>query len=226
MKYKYDLDVFYREDALSYYLLGVWMTDGNVFIQNGYGKCTITSKDRGWLEAIRNAICPELPVKKYKHYERYDIVFCSTELSNWLISKGCIPRKSTTLEYPKIPNKYICDFLRGVWDGDGAIFADGSECTIEGAAPNFIAGIYADLLKIIGLQSPKLVSRRLTKTNIVFHSGKQINIIPKHDMYRIRVRRRADIIKLLNALYPSGNCLSLKRKEQLAVKFSGERISV
>jgi len=38
-----------------------------------------------------------------------------------LLDLGCHPKKSLTIEIPAIPEKYLCDFVRGYFDGDGWI---------------------------------------------------------------------------------------------------------
>ena len=37
---------------------------------------------------------------------------------------GIKPKKSLSVEFPKIPNAFLRDFIRGVFDGDGSVFFD------------------------------------------------------------------------------------------------------
>jgi len=121
-KYHYNLDLFYCEDALSYYLLGAYMTDGCISITKDHSACiTLSSKDRNWLNAVAQLICPELPIKMHHNHKCWDIKIHSYELAQWFISKGCTPKKSLTLKFPDVPNKFIPDFIRGIIDGDGTI---------------------------------------------------------------------------------------------------------
>lgn len=120
MKYSYNLDVFFNEDAESYYLLGAFMTDGT--IRPNENNCILTSKDEDWLIAIKNKICPDLELKHgngTKTVKNFTIT--SKELKQWFVSKNCTPNKSINLTLPKIPKKYFRDFLRGCFDGDGCI---------------------------------------------------------------------------------------------------------
>ena len=68
-KYKYNLNTFYNLDALSYYLLGVYMTDGNIWVSKANPKTKMVrlcSKDLDWLSLIRDSVCNELPIKQKK----------------------------------------------------------------------------------------------------------------------------------------------------------------
>jgi hypothetical protein len=122
-KHDYNLKSFYDEDAISYYLLGAFMTDGCVHKSKNRPNrksITLTSKDMDWLEAINQHISPNKPL--LKHGERcFRLMYNSTKLADWLISKGCDERKSLTLQFPNVPPKYLPDFIRGCWDGDGSI---------------------------------------------------------------------------------------------------------
>jgi len=117
-KYQVHREAFLREDAVSFYLLGAYMTDGCI-----YGSQTlISSKDDDWLMQIRDHISPDKPIHKDKGRNLYNFRFNDTTSSNWLISYGCTPRKSLTLSLTKeIPSEYIRDFVRGMIDGDGSV---------------------------------------------------------------------------------------------------------
>jgi len=43
------------------------------------------------------------------------------QLANSLISLGCIPNKSLTIQFPNIPESLIPHFIRGFFDGDGTV---------------------------------------------------------------------------------------------------------
>lgn len=122
MKYKYDLSAFYAENDVSYYLLGAFITDGNVSLRKGKPNaksCSIASKDKNWLELIRDLICKDLPIRYNNRCYVLDIY--STELGDWFISKGCVPNKSLIVKMPTVPMVYLPDFIRGCMDGDGSI---------------------------------------------------------------------------------------------------------
>lgn len=121
-KWNYNLQVFYNEDDISYYLLGVWAADGCIYARKNRPNtkiATLTSKDKDWLEIINNYICPNKPLLIKNNCF---ILMCnSTELGDWFINHGIGERKSLTLKMPNIPNAYLLDFIRGCWDGDGSL---------------------------------------------------------------------------------------------------------
>lgn len=53
----------------------------------------------------------------------YRIQFGDVTLYHWLESIGITARKSLTIANVAVPNEYFFDFVRGLWDGDGTIYA-------------------------------------------------------------------------------------------------------
>lgn len=122
-KYNYNFKTFYEEKSNSYYLLGALMTDGCIYKYKDRPNkktVTLTSKDFDWLEKINQLICPEKPLIKHGK-NCFRLMYNSSELGDWLISKGCIERKSLSLQFPQVPKEYLWDFIRGCWDGDGSL---------------------------------------------------------------------------------------------------------
>lgn len=122
MKYSYNLDAFFKESRLSYYLLGVIFTDGNIWSskkRSSTKAVRIVSKDIDWLIDIKSIICPELKI--HSKNGAGELWICSSKLADWLISKGCLPNKSLKVKFPNVPQKYLFDFMRGCIDGDGWI---------------------------------------------------------------------------------------------------------
>ena len=56
-----------------------------------------------------------------KTFERCRWGVVNKHLWNTLNNCGCTPRKSKTLKFPTIPDKFIKSFIRGYFDGDGCI---------------------------------------------------------------------------------------------------------
>lgn len=66
------------------------------------------------------------------------------KIANQLIELGCIPRKSKIIKFPSndiVPEKFMCDFLRGVFDGDGSIKQNAQVATISTSSSYFIDGL-------------------------------------------------------------------------------------
>lgn len=216
IKYNYDFSVFYKEDQLSYYLLGVFMTDGCVYKTgtNRYA-CQISSKDMDWLNDIKNKIGNNLQLYKFgENY--YGIRIIRNELAQWLIGKGCVPRKTLTIKMPNIPQQYIPDFLRGCIDGDGSIgtytyegHGTSRKCYLISASEQLLIEIQ-NYLKDQNIKST-IIEKKQKEPVIV--NGK--SIIQKHKCYALTTQA-INTYKLLKLIYYPNHILSLNRKNQKA----------
>lgn len=50
--------------------------------------------------------------------------FARKKLVEDLRKFGILPRKSLAVKFPGVPQNFITDFIRGVFDGDGSVFFD------------------------------------------------------------------------------------------------------
>jgi len=60
--------------------------------------------------------------KSPKGKNHYYIMFSDKDFYNFLISIGIYPKKSHTIKALNIPENLFCDFLRGLFDGDGTFY--------------------------------------------------------------------------------------------------------
>lgn len=215
-RYDCNYDVFYNEDDISYYLLGAWMTDGCIQPngkKNGMYSSwieTLSSKDEDWLCSIRNLICQELPIHQGNQVKV--LTLCSKQLGEWFISKGCVPRKSLTLQFPTIPDRYLPDFLRGCLDGDGSIgfYPEKNKvgCYLCSASKPFLQSIHL-LLDTKNIHHSFFEVQK--KDSII--NGRRVRAVNKH--YRISLGQWGTY-ELLNLLYYPDHRLSMARKNLLA----------
>jgi len=226
LKYTYDLDVFYRKDAVSWYLLGAWITDGWVDVQPNRIRTSLVSCDTDWLELIRNLICPELKMYARKNSPggAHDLNIYSTELGRWLIANGCGPKKSMTAEWPDVPEQYMPDFIRGVVDGDGWVCAapyekDGAtyihrRAGLSSSSYSFTTGFLRTIngygvSSILETVEPEDTNKRGRMLN-----GK--SVIQRHTAYKVQITGTANVQKFLTRIYYTGNPLAMPRKQKLA----------
>lgn len=209
-KYAYNLQVLYNEDAVSYYLLGAFITDGCVHEFPGKKNVSFWSKDKDWIEKIRDILCPLNPVKFYDG--AWFIVMFSTKMGDWLISKGCTPRKSLTAKMPFVPEKFLPDFFRGCIDGDGTIgiydiqdkrttkerYHRQIVCALVSASGDFIDGM------------SKALGSKFIHTATV-----EMRQAPRHPLHKINTRGR-NALKILDWAYYPNHPLSMPRKNDLA----------
>jgi len=119
-KYKYNTELFKNPNAITYYLLGAFISDGCINKQS-MRHAMITSADQDWLLSISNKLCPEKLPTKRKNTNCYDLEINNKQIVNWLITNECVPNKSLIVKMPYIPTEYFSHFVRGVFDGDGNI---------------------------------------------------------------------------------------------------------
>ena len=109
------------------YVLGFIVTDGClVEHENGYNALNITNKDKGILEKILMAMGSDHKISiksrggtpKYKYFQ---IQIRNKDIYNDLLGLGLTPRKSKTIKMPIVPSEFFGDFVRGCFDGDGAV---------------------------------------------------------------------------------------------------------
>jgi len=111
-----------------YYILGFWAADGCVSKGNRHANYVIrfSQKEKGILEKIRKEFDSQHTITSSMQdgTQYYSFSFTSNQVYEFLYQFFDMPieRKSLTLKWPKsLPDKYACDFLRGLIDGDGAI---------------------------------------------------------------------------------------------------------
>ena len=107
------------------YILGFWFADGYMRIEKSY-RIVFTSADRSILLQIKKAFSSGHPLRGRKEKKgglyTWDLSLCSKYLYNRLISLGGLRGKSRSMKFPYVPSKYIRDFVRGYFDGDGSVF--------------------------------------------------------------------------------------------------------
>ena len=113
------------------YWLGFFYADGYV-LKNSYisGIC-LQAKDVGHLhkfdrfvESTENNVKYHPKKTKEKIFDLYRWEIRNKNFHQSLIEKGCVPNKSLILTFPKeeiLPQKFVKDFIRGYFDGDGCV---------------------------------------------------------------------------------------------------------
>lgn len=126
-KRKYTLNINYFNEIDSpekAYFLGWLFSDGCNMPHKNVVKIALHKKDEKMLYKLRDLIGSNIPLSYYTKDKT--IMAClnlwSGELSQKLLEKGLIPRKSLTLEFPKYINDMLIKFfIRGFSDGNGHI---------------------------------------------------------------------------------------------------------
>ena len=115
------------------YILGLWFADGYIS-KNMFG-VTLNKKDEYLLKLILKKM-----KSNHRIYHNKNVLFfqiCSNKIVNDILEKGGKYRKSLDCKFPIVPQKYLPDFIRGLWDGDGSVFPLKYR---NGYSSNFISG--------------------------------------------------------------------------------------
>jgi len=217
--YSCNENMFLNENDLSYYLLGAYISDGNV--EKYKNRMSISSIDNDWISQMRDIISPKSII--YNKNNAYIFRFSSHNVRNWLIANECVPKKSLIVKLPKIPDKYFRDFIRGVFDGDGSIstkfYVNSSKYSrtnkkycykwinvaIHSGSESFIKSLSDELnkLKLKHIVSSEINKKAKMKNGRIIHS--------KNRIFRI-VFNAKDGYNFLKWIYYSDEKLHLNRK--------------
>ncbi|MDP2789444.1 MAG: LAGLIDADG family homing endonuclease [bacterium] len=109
------------------YVLGFIFADGNIiYTKRATWFWSLQINDREILEKIKTTLNSSHIISKKKKYKNekqsYRLQIGSKEMCADLIKLGLTERKSKTLLFPEIPEKYFPSFLRGYFDGDGGVW--------------------------------------------------------------------------------------------------------
>lgn len=183
------------------YIFGLWCADG--YIRNNkksgyYFSIKLHKNDKYLLQQILDEM-----QSKHKIYDNKDnschFVIGSKTIVNDIVNLGGIEQKSLTLTFPKIPEEYLADFIRGYFDGDGSISSNGQYIKIVGTLE------FLNDLKII-LENNDIHVTSISKNH------------PERDSnhYVLRINRKSEILKFCQFIYSSiEDCLYLKRKYEI-----------
>lgn len=127
IKYQVNESFFTAWSREMAYVLGYLYADGS--LEDAYylrGKYTrVTSTDRLTVFRIRKLLNSKHTINILKPDEnhpgktRYFLRIGSHALYDSLVALGLHPHKSLTVTFPSVPRKFLADFIRGYFDGDG-----------------------------------------------------------------------------------------------------------
>lgn len=131
-KYIADYNIFENIDNKEKaYWLGFIAADGCNYTRENNSSIiiNISEKDIGHLEKFKEFCNTNAKITKHTQYKGYSknslmckIVLNSKKMSQDLIDKGVVPRKSLILKPPKIDKEFYLPFILGYFDGDGSIY--------------------------------------------------------------------------------------------------------
>ena len=110
------------------YVLGYIVADGCICVSKNRRhpfSLNITSKDKSHLHNIKAALHSEHRIGEKKNWQgdiSFQIQIRNPVLTQDLMHRGILPRKTYHLDPIQVPDEYFRDFIRGFFDGDGTVY--------------------------------------------------------------------------------------------------------
>ena len=190
------------------YVLGFWFADGYMRHERSYS-VIFHSRELSLLIQIKNALRSGHPIYRGERKDGIDyrLAVFSKYLYSQLLALGGRRRKSKTIRLPEVPSKYLSDFIRGYFDGDGSVFY-----TTYRATKN--KKLYTELRSNFTSGSSKFLGD-LQNTLIDFLGVKKKKICSYNKGVSWKLGYGTeDTIKLLKFIYYPRHNMGLKRKSK------------
>ncbi|WP_176447072.1 LAGLIDADG family homing endonuclease [Lentibacillus sp. CBA3610] len=182
-------------------ILGFFIADGTV--ARGSQFISFAQKEKYILEHIKKEIASEQPIYQHKKTGVYILNFNSKIMKEDLMQiHGVMPNKSSSIEFPEVPDKYLSHFIRGYFDGDGHVNYEKYTVTFAGGSEKFMK----------------------TLINILSNKGYRTQFVTQGKNFRVHIRGRKSIKRFSDWIYNDrNNNLYLKRKYE---KFAEEKLDI
>lgn len=209
VKYAVDESFFEKWNDPMAYVLGYIYADGNLgdspYIRGKY--LSVTSIDYDRIESVRALMKSAHTIvwekKRERGKQRFLLRIGNKKLFDTLIEIGVTPRKSLSMTFPSVPQRYLGAFVRGYFDGDGCAHIDIAHGKPKRLLSIFTSGSEKFLKKLHGRLQDEI---GLTGSSFYKH-GSAVGT------YQLRYSTR-DSLRLFLLMYPPGldEKLHLSRK--------------
>lgn len=194
------------------YWLGFIYADGYVSTNNRFG-IELSIIDINHLEKIKRSINSNIKIRtRIKNGNEYcSILFKNKKIYEDLNNKGVIPNKTYDLKFPNyeiVPKKYIKDFIRGYFDGDGCYTFSIKERVRKDRNNKICKRLYKEI-NVVCYCKEFLEELRKTILNEI---GCNFKLIKNRNTYVLRIFDKKNMISFINYIYYK-DCLCLDRKK-------------
>lgn len=206
-------DFFKKWNSKMAYVLGFIFADGNITCtKRDTWFLSIQITDKEILEKIKKEMRSSHTISERKKIDKnkqlYRLQIGSKDMCEDLMSLGITEKKSKIMKFPKIPQKYLSDFIRGYFDGDGGVWI-GLKNKNQNTKSFTISTYFTSGSKVFLITLKEI----LAKKGII--GGSLVNKVRGFDLkYSVK-----DSLLLFKIMYNSECPLFLKRKKVIFEKY-------
>jgi len=159
------------------YILGLLAADGCLTTSGRSHDINLSLKvdDIDLVENVKDCIGKKLKVRVRSNRKIVDFRFGCRKMFDDLVKLGITPRKSLTLKFPKVPDKYLSHFIRGYVDGDGCLCVFSKPSYHRNRFQTSIVGTY-DFLRVLRAKTQKLFDIYISEVKSYKRCNKLFNI--------------------------------------------------
>lgn len=194
IKYKINENFFKTWSRNSAYILGFFFADGSLedasYIRGKYIRFSNT--DRSLIERIKTSMVSSHKIVAIPAFgarkEKYLLRIGSHDIYHDLENLGLHPCKSLNMKFPRIPYRFLSDFVRGYFDGDGCMAFEKAHNKRH------------DRLKVIFTSGSKEFLRSLSDILKKRYLGRPGGVYCSHNSYQL-LYSSVDALKILELMY-------------------------
>ena len=147
-------------------------------------------------------------------YKESAVRIYSKHMVESLSQYGIINSKTYTITFPdNIPNKYIWDYIRGFFDGDGAVMVKNVTST-SGKVHHYL------FINFTAHSKEYLEGLKVSLNDAGIHA----TIIKDRDYYQLYIRRQPDVKRFYDLIYPNDTVRKLNRKHQTFLNYYSQKL--
>lgn len=173
IKYSINEKFFENWSKKMAYVLGFIYADGTIYSSSRGKYVVVTSTDKDIIFKIKKWLNSQHKISIVKpnqpsHKMRFVLRMGNKDIYESLVGLGLYPNKSLTIGFPEVPSKFLKDFVRGYFDGDGCVYLYRSKgksrelivrklsVVFTSGSKNFLKELLGALRKVIGLKQKKI----------------------------------------------------------------------
>ncbi len=198
-KYNINQDYFKTWSRNMAYLFGFWFADGCIYRGQMFD-ITVHKKDKYILKKFADELGFEGKLYDYVDRQAARINFSCKVIHDDIIALGGKECKSLDCKFPDVPRRYLPDFIRGYFDGDGCVCLcknNRLQASFASGSPEFLEDLHSILKEEAGI-----VGGSQSKWSLSF--GKRDSLLLGRYMYKnepeLYLKRKYDKFQRFDAI--------------------------